>query len=253
MVWLEFQWYCSAVLFRLPLYNVLALISHSFPYGYGGLPATAGQHASLFPSVELEKKHLLQPLACKFFLSVCLGHCQLCAQFLGQLQSPGECYAQTGLKLKLPGSIIGKGGWDSCDGLRVIESDPGDVRKSISPGHIVWMGKGWLPEQIGIFLEEEGEQMLERKKKSFWVISGGFWSLVKESFGQSASWSVAKCLCLDPLQPDYNFLLHSVDAASANTSHHWLIILASWHLTLLQAPLMELKIPLAGWFWHVLI
>ena len=51
--------------------------------------------------------------------------------------------------------------------------------------------------------------------------------------------------CLAPLQPDSNFLLHSVDAAFANTSHRWLIILASWHLTLLQAPLTELKIPLA--------
>lgn len=109
------------------------------------------------------------------------------------------------------------------------------------------MGKGWLPEQIGIFLEggrgtDAGE---EKKKNHSELFQVGFWSLVKESFGQSASWSVAKCLCLDPLQPDSNFLLHSVDAAIANTSHHWLIILASWHLTLLQAPLMELKIPLA--------
>ena len=47
-------------------------------------------------------------------------------QFLGQLQSPGECYAQTGLKLASR-SNYWQGGWDSCDGLRVIESDPGDV------------------------------------------------------------------------------------------------------------------------------
>lgn len=59
------------------------------------------------------------------------------------------------------------------------------------------------------------------------------------------SWSVAKCLCPAPLQLDSNFLLHSVDCAFANISPHWLIALASWHLTLFQALLMELKILLA--------
>lgn len=56
---------------------------------------------------------------------------------------------------------------------------------------------------------------------------------------------MAKRLCPAPLQLDSNLLLHSVDCAIANISHRWLIILASWHLTLLQALLMELKIPLA--------
>lgn len=69
--------------------------------------------------------------------------------------------------------------------------------------------------------------------------------IVKKTLGQSASWSVAKCLCPAPLQPESNFLLHSVDSAVANISHHWLIVLASWHLTLLQALLMKLKISLA--------
>lgn len=56
---------------------------------------------------------------------------------------------------------------------------------------------------------------------------------------------MAKCLYSAPLQLDSNFLLHSVDSAIASISHRWLIVLASWHLTLLQAPRMELKIPLA--------
>lgn len=74
----------------------------------------------------------------------------------------------------------------------------------------------------------------------------GFLILVaKESFGQSTSWSVAKCLCPAPLQLDSNFLLHSVDSVIASISHRWLIALASWHLALLPALLMELKIPLA--------
>lgn len=56
---------------------------------------------------------------------------------------------------------------------------------------------------------------------------------------------MAKYLRPGPLQLDSNFLLHSVDSAPANISHHWLIVLASWRLTLLQALLMELKIPSA--------
>lgn len=108
-------------------------------------------------------------------------------------------------------------------------------------------GKGMVTwTNWDLFGGRKGNRCWRGKKKNHSeLFQVGFWSLVKESFGQSASWSVAKCLCLDPLQPDSNFLLHSVDAAIANTSHHWLIILASWHLTLLQAPLMELKIPLA--------
>lgn len=56
--------------------------------------------------------------------------------------------------------------------------------------------------------------MLERKKKkSFCIISGGFLILVfKESLGQSISWSEAKCLCPALVQPNSNFLLHSVDS-----------------------------------------
>lgn len=57
--------------------------------------------------------------------------------------------------------------------------------------------------------------------------------VVTESLGQSTCWSVAKYLCPAPLQLDSNFLLHSVDCAIANISHCWLIILASWRLTLL--------------------
>lgn len=89
--------------------------------------------------------------------------------------------------------------------------------------------------------------MLERQKKKI-ILNYFKWVsdfLLLQSHLDNRLPSLWPNALAGPLQLDSNFLLRSVASAVANISLCWLIVLASWHPNLLQAPLMELKIPLA--------
>lgn len=174
--------------------------------------------------------------------------------FLNEPPSPGERSAPAGSRFR-SWSNRWQGGRKGGDWPRIIQAYPADPRGNQLPvTWAAWARAGYLSKPGPAGKEEGRTDAGEGKKKKFRIVSSGFLILVaKESFGQSAPWSAAKRLCPASLRLDSNFLLRSVGSGVANISHRWLLALASWHLRLLQALLMEPRSLQQNQFWHVLI